>query len=659
MSVAERVSERYLVAVSLGPVQVFIGAGRRSRDLWWGSQWLSGVTEVVAEHLSKGAQTLPGVELLQPLPDRWRRGARAGSPAAGEAARPERYVAACPNKVLAEVAGTEAQVRELLESARKTACEWFAERLEENARTLTSEGFQSFVDPDALKRQLAAVRSGDFVEFYAVWCRAEPGESHEQWLGRARALLAASKNTRLFCDAGFSVDGRPKSHLDPGRDSVFRDPQALQAQARRQFELWRMRAGVRRGEQLDAIGLARRLALFSKRSGTSLPRLPFPPLARVTADPWLRRVATSKHGFNCLKQISDRLRRAAHEDASSWSSAILATPAWDEWDGPGSSLFPFDASLLFDGGLDALVTEFGVRRIGRSEVPWGTIRALRGLLHRLHSGFGVPSPYYALLMFDGDRLGSVLERLPRKGFQDAQKNLNRFADRAAELLFSGEVRGCAFYVGGDEGLAYLPLDRLLTAIERLSNLYRKEVAEPLAQLLPDLPTSLSIGVAVTHVKFDLRSVRRMAGQALDSAKEQRQAACLKGQPAEGWVEVREMPRAGSDRVCAGPLRAFVADQRTWAGGLAERELGLTLAHNLQALYQQYGAAGEKTVLLARARVRQAFSRRERKLPDEVVRRVADWKEWSQVENYVNELLLAHRLAAPAVEFASAVEVVHE
>jgi len=57
---------KYVLALSVGPVGSFIAAGRRSRDLWYGSTWLSETTRKVAV-LLRDAQ---GVELLLPTAKR-------------------------------------------------------------------------------------------------------------------------------------------------------------------------------------------------------------------------------------------------------------------------------------------------------------------------------------------------------------------------------------------------------------------------------------------------------------------------------------------------------------------------------------------------------------------------------------------------------------
>ena len=51
-----------LLAVSIGPVQDFIAAGRKTRDLWFGSTLLGDVSRAAAEHLAG----VDGVELIFP-----------------------------------------------------------------------------------------------------------------------------------------------------------------------------------------------------------------------------------------------------------------------------------------------------------------------------------------------------------------------------------------------------------------------------------------------------------------------------------------------------------------------------------------------------------------------------------------------------------------
>ncbi|MFL5805253.1 MAG: type III-B CRISPR-associated protein Cas10/Cmr2 [Roseiflexaceae bacterium] len=49
---------RYLLLVSIGPVQEFIASARRSRDLWFGSWMLSELSKTVAHEIDHAKGTL-------------------------------------------------------------------------------------------------------------------------------------------------------------------------------------------------------------------------------------------------------------------------------------------------------------------------------------------------------------------------------------------------------------------------------------------------------------------------------------------------------------------------------------------------------------------------------------------------------------------------
>ena len=54
----------FVLILSLGPVQGFIAAARRSRDLWSGSWLLSEISKAAAKALRDG-----GADLIFPAPD--------------------------------------------------------------------------------------------------------------------------------------------------------------------------------------------------------------------------------------------------------------------------------------------------------------------------------------------------------------------------------------------------------------------------------------------------------------------------------------------------------------------------------------------------------------------------------------------------------------
>ena len=139
-------SIRYAVAIALGPVGSFISAGRRSRDLWYGSRLLSELTRQVAISLRRGREVqfwTPRRESLDPrtlLPQRFRPGENEMIEA--EAA-PERSFfdvtgqhphegPVISNKIRAIIrVGGEADIQEILRDAEMEARQWLVDQLGE------------------------------------------------------------------------------------------------------------------------------------------------------------------------------------------------------------------------------------------------------------------------------------------------------------------------------------------------------------------------------------------------------------------------------------------------------------------------------------------------------------------------------------------------
>ena len=143
----------------------------------------------------------------------------------------------------------------------------------------------------------------DVVEFYAAWVPC----SRDYRADRARAmrLLAGRKRCGDFKQPKFADAGLPKSSLDGQRPTVLAGPRAGEPHESYR-DRWpkelRRKLRLSPGEQLDAVGLVKRLG---KRRGESDPH--YPSLARVAAEPWLRRI--EKEGrLQPLKEACEKLR---------------------------------------------------------------------------------------------------------------------------------------------------------------------------------------------------------------------------------------------------------------------------------------------------------------------------------------------------------------
>ncbi len=631
----------WALAISLGPVQRFIAAGRRSRDLWWGSTWLSDLTWKLADH----AESV---------------GARGALPSKGRVSDIKRnrvqsvqfdrgYGGRVSNHLQLLVDAPDADgARQFAETLRRRAGELLAEIVGESfndgVRELGSADLRrALIDEAAWTEQRDALKAGDFLELYVAWARVlgDPADPI-----RVRAAfkdadehLQDVKNNRVFEAPTWTRPGRHKSYLDPGRDSVLRhDPTGPMAQQERQA---RVILGISEGEQLDALGLARRVASLGPASPRceALPVMPFPSVSRVAADPWLRGLGRDRLGD--LRAALVAAKRAQKGDFSAWCSLVSdpdktleATPSLDQL--LVRHDLPFDASFLLDDGITAANTQLA-RLPGGLRVPDGVVRAVRDL----HEGAGAPEPYYAILAMDGDGVGDALMREVN---QDALllmvKQLDDYADGLISESQAQGLRahhGRAFYAGGDDLLGYLPLDHLLGALLDIDALFTQKLGAR-----PGL--SVSAGVIITHVKDDLREARQAAQRALDEAKRARRDSGRK----IGFTRIVERPRSGVSRSVTGPTRQLTARLAGWMRALKAGQITLRtpeLLDRTAALHNERMIADEHlpSLVLAKGRILQQIHRDEGETDPVLRDRVLGLSAWSEVRALADEMRISARL----------------
>lgn len=669
---AARDRRSWALVITLGPVGGFIASGRRSRDLWWGSTWLSECACALAGVLLEPS-TAPGtsVRVLVPSARRVRE-----IIARGERERTA-YGGRVTNHLEVEVeAPSSAEVRALASRCETAARSYLAEQLRRTLRRLGGErtrkrvrkALGDVVERDLYEAQVEAIEAGDFIEVFTAW--SPVATDLHRALERAWQLLDGRKAARLFDAPSWTREGRAKCDLDPGRDTVLKTANTADRRVRggeaARRHLSRRLLGIGPEEELDALGLARRLAIFDP--GPDLERLPFPPISRVAADPWLHEVASDATTAAHLQRIRWFLELDEVRDNPfffTWCS-----PARDPerpWDpaarGRGGGFFPFDASFLFEGGLAALAEEMRRLEARVTEVPGDLsdacrhLETLRPSVESLHRAHGTPLPYYALLMMDGDGVGhALLAESEEVGKAARVAALDRFADRAEAIV--RERHGCAFYLGGDDLAAYLPLDRMLDAVLALD----REFAAVQAAFPLEPGVSISAGIVLAHVKTDLRAVRRRAQRALASAKAERRRRLAEAPgPARGWATVVDLPRSGVERTASGPLTELLADLRTWSGLLESEALSLRSASFLEELAERFAdstAVGNRGIELAPYRILAQSRRSEKKASRRFVERLEAVRRggWRCALHLAAELAIARRLhKAGAIEARPAEE----
>lgn len=573
----------HLLMLNLGPVQGFIAAARRTRDLWFGSYLLSEVSKAAARSL---LQT--GARLIFPAPQ---------SPADLE--NDDFNVA---NQLLAELPAGDPQT--VLRQAR-TAAE---NRWRDLAEFAFAYGGLAHLREDVWQQQ-----RDDVLECTAAWVAV--GESgYSPALATMQRLAAARKNTRDFQPTALTGTsaapgyGLPKSSLDGLRETVLRE--TLPARVRR-------RLGLGIGEQLDCPGLVKRLC------GGKPER--FTPISRIALDPWLRAIPAER-----LAAVNAACETLVGLD---WMTRVTGN------DGIYHAM-PYDGQLLYPSRLEVAQLDSREDEPAERDALLAALAALRAAVKPLWRDYGEPSPYIALLLADGDRMGALLDQAPNAGTHRAiSARLARFAAAVPGLV--RDHHGHCIYSGGDDVLALLPLDGALAGARALHDRFGEELKDIADAIGAGRPT-LSVGIAVQHALEPLGRFRNLAKDAERLAKgdrlpeaQQRDGLAVIVQTRSGTaVEFREQWSQQPDRWL-----------QEWMTLYTQGQLPDKTAYELRRLASDMSWAPDE---LAAAETKRILARKQgdegRPVPEAVREKLAEQARNLGLERLVPGLLIARWLA---------------
>lgn len=548
----------WLIQISIGPVQGFIAAARRSRDLWAGSFILSELVRAAAKALIDREAVL-----IYPLASR----VQQENP--NEDSNLSNILLARVNSV------DEAGVRAIAEAVKQAARKRLADFAKEAERDWQQAGVNLRSDFDFWQPQV-----NDAVETYAAWAEIPDGEKSDKPAYRVayenlKRTLAARKNTRDFtpmfpvADAGKGA-GIPKCSFDGLRESVL-------PAKRSEFPA---RFGLSPGEQLDALGCIKRVVGRQER---------FTALSRFAADGWLKQ----------LDPASCRKLATAYEPLV--KEAIgLATRATGSG---GAVLFPYDAGLLFPERFAIAEQESQ-----KNTAAQGALADLGAVLKPLWKRHGRPCPYGVLLIADGDRMGRFVDKA-----QSEQEHTRisdavaAFADQVPQI--ARDFGGQCVFAGGEDLTVLLPLAGVVDGAFKLQQAFDQAMARVVEDLVKgdqDARPTLRVGAAICHVLEPLGLIRQRAAAAEKFAKGEA------GTPGQGnALGLKLHIRSGQEiglrlRFDDRPGRIAIND---WRAAYAKQRLPGRLAYDTRAIAlrgRAFGASpgvaeGEFRRLLGRAR----------------------------------------------------------
>src|SRR5690554_638191 len=475
------VKKRIILDFSIGPVQGFIARARRTRDFWAGSFLLSYLAgQAMAVILEgKGCLVLPAVAkgkenisdpLLQAVVL-----LREKKPI--DPSNENLKIATLPNRFRAEVPV----------DFEPNKC---TEAINEAWSNLCRAVWESYLQPVA--------ELGKNTE--EIWKRQINNCWDIVWvLGENAFPLERRKNWR--------------SHIPPvepgDKCSLFEDLQELSGfiraknkeQRERQDRFWaalRSQTGrheLAETERLSAIALVKRL--FPLVASDILWEVPIrysstPYLAAVT---WLEKIAKDSekvqtaqgYAADCARRLSGAVRREEPGLFPALQQICSENPSLKEF-------LSLDGKCFFKDAIrNPRVWEEQKSEIKRNEATPGFLghkESAKELEKRLKELSDPVSPFYAMVLMDGDRLGALLKNNSPEKISEA---LGGFSRKVPQIV--QKHNGITVYAGGDDVLALLPLEGAIPAAVELRTAYLKAFNEASKE---DLQATISGAIVYAH-----------------------------------------------------------------------------------------------------------------------------------------------------------------
>jgi CRISPR-associated protein Cmr2 len=463
----------HLVLISIGPVQDFIASARKLRDLWFGSFFLSELSKSIARSLVE-----QGADLIFPCTT------PSGSSEPCDNTILQQQVPAelepessliVANKIMAELPMGCDPSRAIIESKRA----WEKRRSEfaQAARKKIDEIKTIHINSIVFEQQIT-----DPGEFHGAWIKMEKPSDYMSAKQRLETLLAGRKKLRNFNKPAWEGKGIIKNSLDGVREAVMTTDQE---------EIIGL---LKKNEKLDTLGCIKRFAPLTMKSPANQ-RKHFEDLSQVALIPYLEgciardRKTEATEGFTGL--LTDFYSRISGKSLSI-----------DRDDPDNMKRFKqLNAEYFF-------MEESQIKE----KKAWGAYR-------KMIQKCGRPPTYACILLGDGDNMGQLINAIRDiQGHRIITRYLSRFA-KEVETCIADDHGGCLIYAGGDDVMAYAPLNRLLACADAIQQLFKTIMKQALVELRSEIPPpTFSIGAAIVHHAAPLDKALELARKAEQSAK---------------------------------------------------------------------------------------------------------------------------------------------
>lgn len=465
---------KHLFLLTIGPVQSFIAQARKTQDLFAGSRILS--------HLIKeGIQQIPNwkEQVIFPILD--------------ESDKHQ----SLPNRFVAIVEKPEEELKQFGVDVENKIRQAFQQQADTTFREAPMRKHQKPQDFDTqIERHLnihwvfQPLKEDDYQKSYQA----------------ATALLSSIKNVRPFEQFGNGAgEAGRKCNLDGENNALFFGRKKPSLRIKDQKHNSTILNGFKTDEKegLSAVS-------FTKRYYQHQHNESFPSTAEVAIQHDLKQLSSEKKEiFNCFKGLFDKnevARVCIKILSEGWIKELKLNniSSNEDWNSH------FDFQAIFEENLTKKV------------FPDATQLKLAKILQaKLATSF--KTNYYALLMFDGDKMGDLLAKNASLKFHVTfSALLANFAKIARKEV---DKCGQTVYAGGDDFLGFVNIHHLFEVMTTLRTLFNKEINDKLEL---DKSLTFSAGIVIAHYKMPLSEVLKTVRKVEKKAKNEggRDAFCI-------------------------------------------------------------------------------------------------------------------------------------
>ena len=460
----------YLFLFTLSPVQSFIAQARKTQDLYTGSYILSALIKAGVDEFDEESVIFPNAKFLK-----------------------DNENASAPNRFIALWKGEESSLQVKGEEVEKRVRKHFME---------TANGALGRVEkPKGFDQQIE--------QHLSIYWAFQPiaNEDYKTAYQNLENEIASIKNVRTFEQFNYKgslgEQGR-KCNLDGERNVLFYKERIVRGKKIAPLFVDKTntekdnRDRLDYGEGLSAIGYMKR---FYKWKGVDS----FPSTAQVALFNDLNKLnSEQKEYLQCLKDLisSRKILNACTKIQEKGLENKIDISDKKDW------ITHFDYQACFEENLT------------KNNYPNDNqLNYIRLVQEKLQPD--LQDKYYALVMFDGDKMGKKLGELASKGIEvhsDFSQRLMQFAKLARTYVDKND-KGRTVYTGGDDFLGFINLHYLFDVMSYLRDAFEREIGHDL---------TFSAGIVIAHYKIPLSEVLKMTRSVEKAAKNEgsRNSFCL-------------------------------------------------------------------------------------------------------------------------------------